>query len=60
MQQTIARSIRKMEFAYVMINCELGSESFIMEQLRSIPGVTEVQGVFGNYDVLVKIQAQSV
>jgi DNA-binding Lrp family transcriptional regulator len=61
MQQTIARAtMRRMESAYVMINCELGSEGSIMEQLRSVSGVIEVQGVFGNYDILAKIQAPSV
>ncbi|MBI3622733.1 Lrp/AsnC ligand binding domain-containing protein [Candidatus Pacearchaeota archaeon] len=49
-----------MESAYVMINCTLGSESSIIEQLKSIPGVTEVRGVFGNYDILAKIQVPSV
>ena len=49
-----------MESAYIMINCELGSEDFVIEQLKSIPGIKEVQGVFGNYDILVKIQTQSI
>jgi DNA-binding Lrp family transcriptional regulator len=49
-----------MESAYIMINCKLGSESIIIEQLKSIPGVMEVLGVFGNYDILVKIQTTSV
>ena len=50
----------EMESAYLMINCELGSESSIIEHLKSIPGVTEARGVFGNYDILVKIQTASV
>jgi len=49
-----------MESAYLMINCELGSENSIIEQLKSIPGIKEVRGVFGNYDILVKIQAASI
>ena len=49
----------KMESAYVMINCNLGSEESIIEELKSILGVKEVRGVFGNYDVLAKIEAQS-
>ena len=43
-----------------MINCEMGSENSLIEQLRPIEGVKEVAGVFGNYDVLVKIQTQSI
>jgi DNA-binding Lrp family transcriptional regulator len=53
-------SMHSIESAYIMINCEVGSESSVMEQLKSIPGIKEVRGVFGNYDVLVKIQAQSI
>lgn len=39
-----------------MINCEMGSEQTVIEKIRPIQGVREVMGVFGNYDVLVKIQ----
>lgn len=49
-----------LETAYVMINCEMGSESSIIESVKPIEGVKEVVGVFGNYDVLVKIQSPSV
>jgi len=49
-----------MESAYIMINCELGSESSVIAQLKSIPGIKEVLGVFGNYDILAKIQAPSI
>ena len=48
------------ESAYIMINCEFGSETSVIEQLKSIPGIKEVRGVFGNYDVMVKIQAPSI
>ncbi|HKU33169.1 MAG TPA: Lrp/AsnC ligand binding domain-containing protein [Candidatus Nitrosotalea sp.] len=49
-----------METAYVMINCEMGSESSIIEKIKPIEGVKEVLGVFGNYDVLVKIQSSKI
>lgn len=49
-----------LETAYVMINCEMGSETSIIEKIKSLEGVKEVVGVFGNYDVLVKIQSQSI
>lgn len=44
----------------MMINCEMGSENSIIEQIKTIQGVKEAIGVFGNYDVLVKIQSQKV
>ncbi|MDE1861625.1 MAG: Lrp/AsnC family transcriptional regulator [Thaumarchaeota archaeon] len=49
-----------METAYVMINCEMGSENNIVERIRPIGCVKEVSGVFGNYDVIVKIQSRHI
>jgi len=46
--------------AYVLINCELGSEESVITQLKSIEGVTEVHGTFGAYDILVKIESERV
>jgi len=49
-----------MATAYVLINCELGSEEAIIGQLKSIDGVKEVHGTFGAYDILAKIESPSV
>jgi len=46
--------------AYVLINCELGSEEAVITQLKSIEGVGEVHGTFGAYDILVKIESDRV
>lgn len=48
------------ETAYIMINCEVGYEESIIEQLRIIEGVKEVQGVLGNFDILVRIEVSSI
>jgi DNA-binding Lrp family transcriptional regulator len=40
--------------AYVLINCELGSENEVIEKIRKIPEVVEVYRVFGVYDIIVK------
>jgi DNA-binding Lrp family transcriptional regulator len=61
MQKTVeSTTMQGTESAYMLINCELGSESSIIEQLKLIPNIKEARGVFGNYDILVKIQASSV
>ena len=49
-----------MATAYVLINCELGSEQKVIDQIRPIDGVKEVRGVFGAYDILAKIETASV
>ena len=49
-----------MATAYVLINCELGSENAIIQQLNSIDGVKEAHGTFGAYDILAKIESPAV
>ena len=49
-----------MSTAYVLINCELGSEEFVISELKLIEEVVEVHGTFGAYDILAKIEASLV
>jgi len=46
-----------MPAAYVLINCDLGSEEKIMSELKSIDGVDEVHGTFGVYDIIAKVSS---
>ena len=46
--------------AFVLINCELGSEEAVITQLKSIEEVKEVHGTFGAYDILAKIESDRV
>ena len=46
-----------MEYAYLLINCQLGSEEEIIKKIKQIENVTEVHGVFGVYDIIVKLEA---
>ena len=49
-----------MATAYVLVNCELGSEESIIRQLKNIETVKEVHGTFGAYDILAKIESSTV
>lgn len=49
-----------MASAYVLINCELGSEESVISQLKSLDAVREVHGTFGAYDILAKVEAEEV
>ena len=49
-----------MGFAYVLINCDLGFEEDIISQLKTINGVKEVQGTFGAYDILAKVESDDI
>ena len=46
--------------AYVLINCELGSEKQIISELKTFSDVKEVQGTFGAYDIIVMISSETV
>ena len=43
--------------AYVMLNCELGAELKIIEQLREIEEVADVFETIGTHDMMVKLKA---
>ena len=45
-----------METAYVLVNCYLGSEDAIIEDLKHIESVREVHGTFGAYDIIAKVE----
>ncbi len=45
-----------METAYVLINCDLGSEDAILESLRHMESIKEIHGIFGAYDIIAKIE----
>ena len=49
-----------MAIAYVLINCELGSEESVIYELKSIEDVIEVHGTFGAYDILAKVKSDQV
>ncbi|MBI3842988.1 MAG: Lrp/AsnC ligand binding domain-containing protein [Thaumarchaeota archaeon] len=46
--------------AYVLINCNMGSEESVIQELKSIIGVRDVQGVFGAYDIITKVESKTV
>ena len=46
-----------MEKAYVFINCDGGSARPVINQLKSLDDVKEVHGIFGIYDIIVKIES---
>jgi DNA-binding Lrp family transcriptional regulator len=46
--------------ALVLMNAELGHENNVVDGLRKTPNVSEVYAVYGVYDVLVKVEADSM
>ena len=48
-----------MEIAYLLIQCDMGSETDIIQQLEKIPEVKEVRGTYGVYDIFAKLESDS-
>jgi len=46
--------------AYILINCEIGSEEEVITALKNIDTIKEVHGTFGAYDILAKIESPQV
>jgi DNA-binding Lrp family transcriptional regulator len=49
-----------MATAYVLINCEFGSEDEIQQELKRLPEVEEVSALYGAYDIIVKVTAETM
>lgn len=58
MMKTLA--LRSLQTAFVMINCETGHETDVIEQVRSINGIKEVIRTNGRHDILSSIEAPTV
>ncbi len=46
--------------AYILINCVPGSEENILKGLSQVQGIKEVSGIYGDYDVIAKVEASDM
>jgi len=49
-----------MPVAFVLINTEIGAMEEVLAALRKIDGVEEAYSVYGVYDIIAKIKAESM
>jgi DNA-binding Lrp family transcriptional regulator len=45
-----------MKVAYVLISCDLGFEEDVIRNLKHFESVKEVQGTYGAYDIITKVE----
>jgi len=50
----------QMPMAFVLINAEIGSEEEVLKELKKVEGVVEAFVVYGVYDVVAKIRADTM
>ncbi|MCI4460684.1 MAG: Lrp/AsnC ligand binding domain-containing protein [Thaumarchaeota archaeon] len=46
--------------AYVLINTEMGKEEDVLKELKQLPYVTEAYMIYGVYDIIAKVEADSL
>lgn len=51
--------IYPMKEAFVLINCETGSEDMVVDELSKVDSVLEVQKLMGVYDIIAKLEGDS-
>lgn len=49
-----------MPTAFVLINTELGSETDVVKDLRKVDGVNEAYAVYGTYDLVARVKAETM
>lgn len=49
-----------MATAYVLINTDMGYEGEVLKQLKEMQGVKEVYLVYGVYDIIAKIESDTM
>ena len=48
-----------MHKGFVLLNCDLGAEEFIVEELEKIPQISQAYVTFGAYDIITEIITDS-
>ncbi len=49
-----------METLFLLVETEVGRLEEVMQRIRAVPNVTEVQAVTGPFDLIVKVQAERI
>lgn len=48
-----------MHVGYILLNCDLGAEEYIVEELRQMDEVKNAYLTFGAYDVIAEVHAKN-
>ena len=48
-----------MALAFVLVNTEIGREKEVLGMLRALPSVRDANEVYGVYDIILKVEADS-
>jgi DNA-binding Lrp family transcriptional regulator len=48
-----------MHIGFILLNCDLGAEEYLLEELKQIPEVKNAYITFGAYDIIIEIHTKS-
>ena len=48
-----------MHTGFVLLNCDLGAEEYILDELKQVPQIKNAHVTFGAYDIIAEIHAQT-
>ena len=48
-----------MHAGFVLLNCDLGAEEYILDELKQVPQIKNAHVTFGAYDIIAEIHAES-
>ncbi len=48
-----------MHIGYILLNCDLGAEEYIVEELKQIAEIKNAYLTFGAYDVIAEVHANT-
>lgn len=46
--------------AYILLGCETGTEQYIIDELRTVPGVKEAHCIIGAYNIMTEMESSSL
>lgn len=48
-----------MHIGYILLNCDLGAEEYVIDELKRISGVEKAYLTFGAYDIIAEVHAEN-
>ena len=48
-----------MHIGFVLFNCDLGAEEYILDELQQVPQIKNAYVTFGAYDIIAEIHAET-
>ncbi len=48
-----------MHSGFILLNCDLGAEEYIVEELKQMPNIKNAHLTFGAYDVIVEVNTEN-